>query len=232
MLPKYLVAKLAIIGIEKPDQITKYNYLQVFQWLKCDHKSLSFKTLFDLYCLAHKHPLNSLAPDLQQTLIFEYNNLLPSYPPLTLATIQKYLNEALTQAAFASSKNEIPIGAVIVKDDKIIAKGYNQTLTQGNILYHAEIVALQNAQNTLNNHRLNDCDLYVTIEPCLMCVGAILHSRIRRVIFGAVEPKTGAICSQYTALHNQIVNHQTEAIGPINSEYYNKALKKFLRAKR
>ena len=165
-------------------------------------------------------------------VLTSYKKLCPSYVPLPEIIIDRYLGLAMDHAKIALDYNEIPIGTVIVKDDEVIACGYNQTLTSCNIIKHAEIVALEHAQKILHNHRLIDCDLYVTHEPCLMCMGAILHSRIKRVIFGTVEPKTGAIVSQYQVLKNAAVNHQTEAIGPINTKYYNKYLREFLKSKR
>lgn len=146
--------------------------------------------------------------------------------------IEKYLQIAKQQAKLALKKNEIPIGAVIVRDNTIIGMGHNQTLTCNDITKHAEIVAIQDASKNIANHRLIDCELYVTLEPCAMCVGAIIHSRIKRIIFGNLSPKTGAIISQYQLLNNTQVNHHTEAIGPIFTDNYISDLQLFLQNKR
>ena len=107
----------------------------------------------------------------------------------------KYMKEALKEAHKAYALNECPIGVVIVKDDKVFVRAHNLKLTKGNCLKHAEIVAIDKACKKLGDWRLNDCDMYVTLEPCTMCAGAIVQSRIRNLYFGAYEPKSGAVCS-------------------------------------
>jgi tRNA(adenine34) deaminase len=232
MLPNYLRAKLSTIGINSALELSQYDYLQVFKWLKGKYPSLSFHGLFDLYCVSKALPLNSLTKTEQQALIRAYKQLLPSYLPLTASQLNYYLTEAEAQAKIAFNRGEIPIGAVIVKDDTIIARGYNQTILKQDITQHAEIVALQEAQKVVANYRLNECDLYVTLEPCAMCIGAILNSRMRRVVFGGLEPKTGAVLSQYKLLTNRALNHHTEAIGPINTPHFATLLQQFLASKR
>ena len=101
--------------------------------------------------------------------------------------VMDYMQEAIRQAEIAGQRGEVPIGCVIVKDGKIIAKGYNQRERKRNCLWHAEIVALNRACRKLKSWRLNDCDMYVTLEPCQMCMGAILNARLRKVYFGATS---------------------------------------------
>ena len=101
---------------------------------------------------------------------------------------EHFMREALQMAEFAQTAGEVPVGAVLVSGDKIIASGFNQSISTCDPTAHAELVAIRSAAKKLSNYRLADCDLYVTIEPCAMCVGAILHARVRRVIFGALEP--------------------------------------------
>ena len=108
---------------------------------------------------------------------------------------EKYMNLAIKEAKKAKSKNEVPIGAVIVKDGKVISKGYNLRETKQNSLKHAEIIAIDKACKKLGNFRLENCDLYVTVEPCLMCAGAIVQSRIRKVYFGTRDEKYGVVTS-------------------------------------
>jgi tRNA(adenine34) deaminase len=104
---------------------------------------------------------------------------------------EKYMKFALEEAEKAFAKGEVPVGAVIVKGDKIIAKAHNKVEEKGSTLYHAEIIAIENACREINNKYLDDCTLYVTLEPCTMCSGAIMNSRISRVVYGADEEKSG-----------------------------------------
>lgn len=112
-------------------------------------------------------------------------------------TDEEYMNEALRLASLAGRKGEVPVGCVIVKDDKIIGRGYNQREEKHCIVSHAEIEAITEAEKTLGNWRLDHCVMYVTLEPCLMCAGAILQSRISRLVYGAADSSDGAITSRY-----------------------------------
>ena len=118
-----------------------------------------------------------------------------------------FMNEALKEAKKAYNKLEVPVGVVIVKDNKIIARAYNQKELKNSPIKHAEIIAIEKACKKLNNWRLNDCEMYVTLEPCPMCAGAIVNSRIKKVYIGAVQEKTGA-CSSKT---NIIEEYKSEA---------------------
>jgi tRNA(adenine34) deaminase len=105
---------------------------------------------------------------------------------------EAFMREALTLAAEAAAAGEVPVGAVVVKEGRVIGRGYNRPITSADPTAHAEIVALREAAAALGNYRLPGCDLYVTLEPCAMCVGAMVHARISRVVYGAADPKTGA----------------------------------------
>lgn len=111
--------------------------------------------------------------------------------------MEKFIKEVLKEAKKALQKDEVPVGAIIVKDNKIVARGHNQRITKKNALLHAEIVAIQKASKKLKNWRLDDCEIWVSLEPCIMCIGAILQSRIKKVYFFAKNEKEGAIISQY-----------------------------------
>ena len=115
---------------------------------------------------------------------------------------EKFMEEALKEAFKAYKKLEVPIGAVIVKDNKIIARGHNLKEEKQNTLKHAEIIAIEKASKKLNNWRLNDCEMYVTLEPCAMCAGAIINSRIKKVYIGTLEEKTGACGSKLNLLQD------------------------------
>ena len=116
---------------------------------------------------------------------------------------EKIIQAVLKEAQKAKAKGEVPVGAVIVKDDKIIARGHNQRITKKNALYHAEVVAIEKACKKLGRWRLDGCELWVSLEPCLMCVGAIMQSRIKKVYFLAQDEKGGAIISKYSILDDK-----------------------------
>jgi len=121
---------------------------------------------------------------------------------------EHYMRRALELADFASAQGEIPIGAVVVLNGKVIGEGYNQTITGLDPSAHAEMVAIRAAAKHIGNYRLVDCSLYVTIEPCSMCTGLLVHSRISRLVFGAFEPKAGAICSATNIDEQSHFNHR------------------------
>ena len=129
-----------------------------------------------------------------------------------METDRQYMERALALAREAFQKDETPIGAVIVWQDRIIGEGYNLRNTQGNPLRHAEILAIDQAAGVLGDWRLEDCTLYVTLEPCPMCAGAILQARIPRVVVGAMNPKAGCAGSIVNLLQDSRFNHQAEVI--------------------
>lgn len=124
-----------------------------------------------------------------------------------------YMQEALKLAAQAAAAGEVPVGAVVVKDGVIVGRGYNQPIAGTDPTAHAEIMAMRDAGKTLGNYRLAGCDLYVTLEPCVMCSGAIMHARIQRVIYGARDAKTGACGSAIDLFAQAHLNHHAEIIG-------------------
>lgn len=120
---------------------------------------------------------------------------------------ERYMREALDQAALAGAAGEVPVGAVIVREGQVIARGYNRPITTHDPTAHAEIVALREAAAVCGNYRLPDCEMYVTLEPCVMCVGAMMHARIKRIVFGASDPKTGACGSVADLMADPALNH-------------------------
>ncbi|HUS18308.1 MAG TPA: tRNA adenosine(34) deaminase TadA [Terriglobales bacterium] len=119
-----------------------------------------------------------------------------------------FMVEALTQARLAQSLGEVPVGAVIVREGQIVARGHNRNLIDNDPTAHAELVALREAGRALGNHRLGGCELFVTIEPCAMCAGAIVHARIQRLVYGASDAKAGAVQSVLPVLNHPQLNHQ------------------------
>ncbi|HJL60869.1 MAG TPA: tRNA adenosine(34) deaminase TadA [Pseudomonadales bacterium] len=143
-----------------------------------------------------------------------------------------WMQQALILADRANEFGEVPVGAVVVRDDAIVGKGFNQTISARDPTAHAEIVALRDAAQILDNYRLVDSDLFVTIEPCTMCTGALVHARIRRLIYGAREPRAGAVDSSIHALSNPSLNHQVEVVSGGCEDEAAKKLSVFFKAKR
>jgi len=145
---------------------------------------------------------------------------------------ENYIKSALNEAKKAYSKGEVPIGAVIVKDGKIISQAHNLREIKRNALYHAEILAIKRACKKLKSWRLIDCDLYVTLEPCPMCAGAIMQARISNVYFGAYDPKGGACGSVMNVLEADKFNHNVNATGGILQDECGAIIKKFFQERR
>lgn len=142
---------------------------------------------------------------------------------------KEYMKIALKEAQKAYNKLEVPVGAIIVKDEKIIAKAFNEKETKYDTTRHAEILAIQKASKKLKSWRLNDCDMYVTLEPCSMCAGALIQSRIRKVYIGAMDEKTGSCGSVLNLLEDYKFNHKVEIEYNICKEECEKILKDFFK---
>jgi tRNA(adenine34) deaminase len=143
-----------------------------------------------------------------------------------------YMQQAILQAHKASKLGEVPVGAVVVKDGQVIATGFNQPIGTHDPTAHAEIMALRAASAILGNYRLPGCELYVTLEPCAMCSGAMMHARLARVVFGATDPKTGACGSIVNLFEQEKLNHHTEVVGGVLAEECGTLLKTFFAARR
>ena len=143
-----------------------------------------------------------------------------------------WMEEALRAAQEAGDLGEVPIGAIAVLDGKIIGRGSNHNIRDSDPTAHAEIIALRNAGATVGNHRLVGCELFATIEPCAMCAGAMVHSRIKRLIFGADDPKAGAVHSVMQVLNHHRLNHQMEVRGGVLSDRCAQLLQDFFRERR
>jgi tRNA(adenine34) deaminase len=149
-----------------------------------------------------------------------------AFPP------EHWMEKALALARQAQARGEVPVGAVVIKDSAIIGRGGNAPIAANDPTAHAEIAALREAARALGNYRLTDCDLYVTIEPCAMCAGAILHARIRRLVFGARDPKTGACGSVVDLFAERRLNHHTTVTGGVVGEVCGRLLSDFFVARR
>ena len=142
------------------------------------------------------------------------------------------MRHALTQAKRAAECNEVPVGAVVVLGDEVIGEGYNQPLGTHDPTAHAEIVALRDAARHLENYRLGGTTLYVTLEPCLMCAGAIVQARVPVVVWGAGDPKAGAVESLYNLFDDPRLNHQVQHVGHVLEQESSELLSSFFREKR
>ncbi|HEY9051095.1 MAG TPA: tRNA adenosine(34) deaminase TadA [Gammaproteobacteria bacterium] len=143
-----------------------------------------------------------------------------------------WMQKALQLAQRAASEDEVPVGAVIVKDNHLIAEGWNHPIQAHDPSAHAEMMAMRCAGQVLNNYRLVDTTLYVTLEPCSMCVGAMIHARVRRLVFGAYDPKTGAAGSVFELLQSDKHNHKVEVTAGVLEEDCRSILQNYFKQKR
>lgn len=147
-------------------------------------------------------------------------------------TDEHFMHRAMELAKQGEALGEVPVGAVIVKDGEIIGEGFNQPISSCDPTAHAEVVALRDAASRIENYRLVDCTLYVTIEPCTMCAGSLVHARIKRLVFGAAEPKSGVVGSNDNVLLLPHFNHSIEIVPGILAEECSTAMSDFFAARR
>lgn len=145
---------------------------------------------------------------------------------------QEWMRYAIRLAQRAEQQGEVPVGALVVYENRCLAEGWNQPIQNHDPTAHAEIQAIRTAGQALNNYRLIDCTLYVTLEPCVMCMGAIAHSRIKRLVFGAFDPKRGAVCNALELSDAPFLNHHIEWQGGILEADCSSLLTDFFKAKR
>jgi tRNA(adenine34) deaminase len=143
-----------------------------------------------------------------------------------------FMEEALRAAQRALEIGEVPVGAVVVCGGRVIARGWNQNLSNNDPTAHAEVVALREAAAIVGNHRLGDCELFATIEPCAMCAGALVHARVKRLVYGADDPKAGAVRSVMQVLNHPLLNHRMEVQGGVLAGRSAELLQAFFRDRR
>lgn len=143
-----------------------------------------------------------------------------------------FMQQALAQAQLAFDQGEVPVGAVVVCAGEIVGRGFNQPISLQDPTAHAEVMALRSAANYLQNYRLPECELYVTVEPCTMCVGALVHARIKRVVFGTTEPKAGMAISQGRLFEAPYFNHATEVVGGVLADECAAMMQRFFAERR
>ncbi|MGI5309077.1 tRNA adenosine(34) deaminase TadA [Rheinheimera sp. WS51] len=147
-------------------------------------------------------------------------------------TDEDWMQHAIALAAKAEAQGEVPVGAVLVKDNQLIAEGWNQMISNQDPSAHAEMQAIRAGAQAINNYRLIDCTLYITLEPCSMCAGAMVHSRIKRLVFGAHDLKTGAAGSVLNIVQKPEFNHQLEVVSGVLAETCSEQLSAFFRRRR
>ncbi|MEW6353033.1 MAG: tRNA adenosine(34) deaminase TadA [Pseudomonadota bacterium] len=145
---------------------------------------------------------------------------------------EHWMRHAIVLAARAQEEGEVPVGAVLVLGDEVVGEGWNRPIAAHDPTAHAEIMALRAGASMLGNYRLNDTTLYVTLEPCVMCAGAMVHARIKRLVFGAHDPKAGAVTSVFNILDSNKLNHRVEYAGGILAEECGALLSSFFKARR
>ena len=143
-----------------------------------------------------------------------------------------WMNEALQEALAARSEEEVPIGAVVVCGDRIVGRGHNRTITDNDPTAHAEIIALRRAASEIGNYRLVECQMFATLEPCPMCAGALMHARLKRLVYGADDPKAGAVRSVIPVLNAPGLNHKMEVVSGVLAGRSAELLQSFFRERR
>ncbi|MDD2658510.1 MAG: tRNA adenosine(34) deaminase TadA [Methylococcales bacterium] len=151
---------------------------------------------------------------------------------ISTADDEAWMRYAFRLAQRAEQLGEVPVGAVVVKDDQCIAEGWNASIATHDPTAHAEMVALRRAGLALENYRLSDATIYVTLEPCVMCMGAISHARIKRLVFGAFDPKRGAVCHALSLTDASFLNHRINWVGGVLERECSGLLRDFFRARR
>jgi tRNA(adenine34) deaminase len=147
-------------------------------------------------------------------------------------TDELWMEEALRAARCALPEGEVPVGAVVVFSGTIVGRGWNRNITNSDPTAHAEVIALREAGTVLGNHRLGDCELFVTVEPCAMCAGAMVHARLKRLVYGADDPKAGAVHSVMEVLNHPRLNHQMEIRSGVLAARCADLLQSFFRTRR
>ena len=231
-LPPSTIEALHTLGITSTEALHHYGSVRAFLMLKALGHTVTERLLISLDAAAQALHWSDISPARRQQLHEQLRQHPPVAVPPPPAEAQRWMLEALNEADRAMSESEVPVGAVVVYQGEIIGRGYNQPIQQHDPSAHAELLALRDAAKRLENYRLSECDLYVTLEPCPMCAGAILNARIARVIYGAPDLKMGASGSVVNLFADRRLNTHTAVQGGILSEQCLQKLQDFFYARR
>lgn len=226
------VAALHRLGIRTLEELRQTGAVQTFLLLKASGLTLTKSTLWQLESLLDGTPPQEMSQAHKARLLAKLKNHPPvaAFPPQ--GEMAHFMGLALEQAKLSALMGEIPVGAVIVSDGKIIASAHNTCIADCNVSRHAEINALAQAGGEMQNYRLDGCDIYITLEPCAMCASALIQARVKRVIYGAGEPKTGAAGSIVNLFADKRLNTHTAIRGGILQEECRAVLSRFFQNKR
>ena len=227
-----VVRALSSLNIHTLADVEALGAAHCFALLKASGLTITKSTLWQLGALVLHTTAQQLNPEQKQDLQAAYQALPPVHLPPSNEEQHTYMQAALEQAQTAALQGEIPIGAVVVYQNRIIARAHNECVQQHFVGAHAEMLALQRAGAVLQSYRLSECDVYVTVEPCMMCAGALLQARVKRVIYGIAEAKTGAVESQLKiATHTHLNQHTAFFSGP-NADECRHLMQDFFKSKR
>lgn len=227
ILPISIINKLKSIGIDDIATLNKLGAVKVFLLLRKSKMTVTNSILWKLDSVARGVSLVDIDEFRKNKLLMDVKNSPPVDLFPDIHVMKKFMNEALNEAKIALAHNEVPVGSVIVYKNTIISRAYNQTIYKNSIENHAEIIAIRKASDYLKSYRLDECDIYVTLEPCIMCAGAIINSRIRRLIFGLQDFKTGVAGSVINIFENSKLNKFTSVLFGINKTESKKLLQHF-----
>ena len=231
LAPK-VVAVLAGLQINTVEDVQAACPCRVFLLLKKSGLSVTLSVFWQLVALSLQKNVSELSGGERAA----WQQKLQEMPPVavfpTLEEQQRFMQAALVQAALAAEAGEVPVGAVVVHCGNIVAQAYNRCVADCNVSHHAEILALAQAGQGLGSYRLNECDVYVSLEPCAMCASALMQARVARVIFAASEPKTGAAGSVVNLFANKVLNAHTAVLGGVLADEAQAILQQFFQSKR
>lgn len=223
---------LNTLGIHNVETLRETGVVTAFLLLKSAGYTVTNRVLYALEAAVRGVHWDQISDIERDNLRYAVDKHRPVRPIPPDDEIRRMMSEALSLAEQAAMQGEVPVGAVVVQDGCIIGRGYNRPVSSGDPSAHAEMIALKEAALTLDNYRLNGCDLYVTLEPCTMCAGAIIQARCDRLLFGAYEPKTGAAGSILDIFSEKKLNAHTAVFAGIEEERCKEQLQAFFRARR
>lgn len=231
LAPKTLTA-LEQIGIQTLEDLRQTGSVKAFLLLKAAGLTVTQSTLWQLEAL-----LSGInAADLDESRKSGLRRQVKNHPPVAVfpmpSEMENFMRAALEQAKIAAQTGEIPVGAVVVQNGRIIAAAHNTCVQDHNVSHHAEIRALAQAGAALGNYRLEDCDVYITLEPCAMCASALIQARVKRVVFGAAEPKSGAAGSVLNLFGHSLLNSHTAVLGGVSADECLNLLQDFFQKRR